>query len=109
MYPLELIVDSIMVVGALTCCTLFHSECDLKTAQMNVQRGLIRERILYKFKRGHNAAEATKKICCAKSKGAVDHSTVTRWLKYFTRVAKTSTIAQLAGAVEYTDCFSADG
>ena len=31
----------------------------------------------------HNAAETNKNICCAKSKGMVDHSTVAGWLKKF--------------------------
>ena len=37
---------------------------------MNVQRCPVR----YTFKLGHNAAEATKNICCKKSEDAVDHS-----------------------------------
>ena len=30
------VVGNIVVVGALTCCALLHSMCDLKVAQMNV-------------------------------------------------------------------------
>ena len=37
--------------------------------------------MLYEFKQGHNAAEATKNICWVKGEGAVDDSAVTRWLK----------------------------
>ena len=37
---------------------------------------------LYKLELGHNVMEATKNIC-AKSDGAVDHSTVTRWFKKY--------------------------
>ena len=48
---------------------------------MYVQRNLIQQVTLYEFKRGHNAADATKNICCAKDEGAVDHSTITRRLK----------------------------
>ena len=47
-------VNSIVVVGALTCCGLLHVICDLKAAQMNVQRCLIREFMLYKFKLGRH-------------------------------------------------------
>ena len=35
--------------------------------------------MLCKFELGHNAAETTKNICCAKGEGTVDHSTVTRF------------------------------
>ena len=49
----------------------FTSLCDLKAAQMNVQRTLIWELMFYVFKLGHNATEATKKIYYAKGKGAV--------------------------------------
>ena len=44
--------------------------------------------MLYKFKLGHNATKATKRICCAKSEGAVDHRIVTRWFKKFYLVCK---------------------
>ena len=37
--------------------------------------------MLYKFKLGHFAMDATKNIGCMKGKGAADHSTVTRWFK----------------------------
>ena len=42
--------SSIVVVGVLTHCALLHAVCNLKAAQMNVYRGLIRER--YEFERG---------------------------------------------------------
>ena len=58
-----------------------HSMCDLKVTQMNVQHILIWKLMLYEFERGYNVAEATKNVCCAKGEGAIDHSTVTRWLK----------------------------
>ena len=57
-------VDSIVVVGALTHCAMLHSVWDLKTAQMNM---------LYKFELGHNPTEATKNISYAKNEDAVDH------------------------------------
>ena len=69
-----------MVDGVLTYA-LLHSMCDLKTAQMNVN--LIKEFMLYELELGHNAAEATKNICCVKDEDAADQSTVTRWLKKF--------------------------
>ena len=39
--------------------------------------------MLYDFRLGHNAMEATKNICCVKGEGAVDPNIVTRWLKKF--------------------------
>ena len=39
--------------------------------------------MLYEFELGYNDEEATKKICCAKEKGVVDNSTITKWLKKF--------------------------
>ena len=63
-------VGSIVVVGALTCCALLHSICDLKATQMNVPHSLIQKLMLYKFKLGQNTAETTKNICCAKCEGA---------------------------------------
>ena len=68
-----------MVVGELTCCALL----DLKAAQMNMQCRLIQELMLNEFKLVHNAAEATKNICCVKGEGTVDYNTVTRWFKKF--------------------------
>ena len=43
------VVSSIIVVGALKGCALYYSGSDLKVAQMNMQRSLVRELILYKF------------------------------------------------------------
>ena len=62
--PLKVLimVDSIVVVGALTRCALRHSVWDLKAAQINMQGSLIWEFMLYKFRLGHNVAEATKNI-----------------------------------------------
>ena len=37
--------------------------------------------MLYKFKLGHNAAKATKNICCAKGERTVYHSIVTKGIK----------------------------
>ena len=50
---------------------------------MNVQRNLIQELMIYEFEPDHNAMEETKNICCAKDESAVNHRTVTRWLKKF--------------------------
>ena len=52
--------------------------CDFKASQMNVERCLIREVLLYDFEVGHNIAETIKNIFRAKGEGAVDHSTVTK-------------------------------
>ena len=38
---------------------------------------------VYEFKWGHNFVEATKKICCMKGKGEVDHFSLNRWFKKF--------------------------
>ena len=67
----------IVVVGALRDSALLYSLCDLKAGQMDVQRFLIRELMLYKCERVHNATEATENIYCTKSKGAGDHCTLT--------------------------------
>ena len=44
--------------------------------------------MLHEFKLGHNAIKATKKVCYTKDKGAVIHSTVTRWFKKFCSICK---------------------
>ena len=54
-------VGSIMVVGVLTRCVLFHSVCDLKHVQITVQNRLIWKFMLYEFELGQDAAETTKK------------------------------------------------
>ena len=83
-----------VVIDALTRCALLHSVYDLKAEQINGQRCLIGELMLSKFELSHNTEEATKNICCAKSKRAVDHNMVTRQFKKFHSVARTSTIRQ---------------
>ena len=47
----------IVVVGAQTRCALLHSMRDLKYTQMNMQRSLILELILYEFEQDRNARE----------------------------------------------------
>ena len=66
------VVGSIETIDVLTCCALFHSVCDLKVAQMNVQCSLIWELVLYKFRLGHNTTETANIICCTKGEGTVD-------------------------------------
>ena len=68
------VIDSIMVVGVQTCCTLLYSGCDLKAEQMDMQYCLIQKFMLYKFE----LVKATKNICCEKGEGAVDHSIITK-------------------------------
>ena len=75
------VVDSILVVSALTRWALLHSMCDLKAAQMHVKPRLIRKPMFYEFDLEHNTSEATKNICRANGEGAIDHSIVIRWLK----------------------------
>ena len=69
----------VLVVGALTLSALPNSLFDLKA----VQCSLIQKLMLYKFKPDHNAGEATKNICREKDEGALDYTTVIRWLKTF--------------------------
>ena len=49
---------------------------------------LIWEFIVYEFKLGHHAMEATKNVCGAKGEGTFDHRTVTRWFKNLDNQAK---------------------
>ena len=58
------------------------------TYLMNAQYSWIQEFMLCEFDQGHNAMEATKNICCTKSEGAVNHSTVSRWFKKFCKGCK---------------------
>ena len=67
----------------MTCCALLHSVRDLKAAQISVECNHILELMIYEFEQGHNATEATKNIRCRKGEDAIDHSTITRWLKKF--------------------------
>ena len=50
---------------------------------MNVQCSLIWELILYEFELDHNAVEAAKNICCAKSEGTDNVNTVTTCFEEF--------------------------
>ena len=54
------VVDSIMVVGALTCCVLLYSVCDFENC-MNMQRSQIREFMLYALEQDHNALKSKQK------------------------------------------------
>ena len=76
----EIMVGSIVVVGVLTR-VLLHPVYVLKATQINVQYCRIHKHMLYKSEVYHNAMEARKDICCVKGEWAIDHSTVTRWLK----------------------------
>ena len=67
-----------MIVGVLTCCILFHSVCDLKATQINVQHS--QKFMFYKFGLDHIIMEATKNIS-VEGEDVVDHSTLTRGLK----------------------------
>ena len=81
MWKVSAVVASIMVVDMLTHCVLFNCVCNLKITQRDVQYILICKLMLYEFKLGHNTRETTKNICFTKGEKAVDHCTVTRWLK----------------------------
>ena len=67
-----------MLVGALTLYSLLYSMCNLKAAQMNVQRSLILEIMFYGFELSYGSDPKY-----LKGEGAVDHRTVTRWFKKF--------------------------
>ena len=60
-YNERAVLGSIVVVGVLTRSTCFHSVCDLKATQMNLQSNLIRELILYEFELTHITVGSTKK------------------------------------------------
>ena len=78
-WKVSTVVISIAVVGVLTHSAFFYSVCDLKTAQMNMQRSLIWEFMHYEFESGHNATtDAAKNLCYVKSKGAVHYGTIIR-------------------------------
>ena len=70
------VVGSIVVVGALTCCALLHSMCDLKVTQMNMQHSIICDLMLCDFKLGCYMTEATKNVFCVKGKGLIIHRKV---------------------------------
>ena len=68
-------IGSIVLDGVLTRSVLLSSVCDLKAAQMNVQRSLIRKLMFYEFEPRLNTAKATQNIFCAKGKDSAGH----RW------------------------------
>ena len=78
LWKVPIVVDSVMLVGVLTCCALLHSVCDLKITQMNMLLRLLWEFMCNKFKQVHNFVEATKTICFVKDEGRVNHSTMIR-------------------------------
>ena len=59
-----MIVDNIAILSALTPCTLIYSVWNLKTLQLNVQRGAIQELVFYKFELDYYAVQETQNICC---------------------------------------------
>ena len=48
-----------------------------------MQHSLIQRLMLYESELNYDTMEAIKNIYCAKSKGAVDHSRITKWFKKF--------------------------
>ena len=71
--------ESVQDVGGTRCEWQYCGSIE----QMNAQRDLFREFILYVFELSHNTAEARKKICYAKGEGAVDHNIVYIGLEKF--------------------------
>ena len=92
-----------LVVGVLTHCPLLYFLCDLKPSQMNVQHNLIQQIMPYDFEMSHNAAEATKNICCTKDERAVDHSIITRWFKKFCLGCKNLNNQAMSGGPKTVD------
>ena len=81
-WKISAVIYSIAIVSSyILSITSLHEWFECYTDE--VQYILIQELMLYKFKQGHNAMEATKNISCAKGEGIVDHWTVTRWFKKF--------------------------
>ena len=63
-----MVVDCMVVVGALTCCALLHCVCDSKAAQVNM-RHQIQEFMLFEFDLSYNvSSEATKTFMVRKMK-----------------------------------------
>ena len=81
-------------IGSL-CTVIFFiaspSEC---SEDRTDERAMLFNSGTYEFKLGHNAVESIKNIRCAKGEGSVINITLTRRLKFFSCVAKTSTITQ---------------
>ena len=75
----------------------------MKATQMNMQHSLIWELMFYKLELGHNAAEAIKNICYAKSEGKVDHSTLIWWFKKFPSDCKKLTDQARSGRPKTVD------
>ena len=50
--------------------------CFASVVEMNVQRSILQEPMLYEFELSHNISEPTKNIRCAKGEDAVDYCTV---------------------------------
>ena len=57
--------------------------------------------MLYQSEPGYNTAEI--RICCAKNKGTVDRSTVTRWLKKFRSGCKNLDDQAISGRPKLVD------
>ena len=53
---IQVVVGSIVAVGALSCCSLFNPDYDLKATLMDLLRNLVPDLILYEFKLGLNPA-----------------------------------------------------
>ena len=66
--------------GWYTGTLYFSSFYDLKATQMNMQRSLVQEILLFEFKLGHNAADIKIRV---EWKVKVELITVTRWFKKF--------------------------
>ena len=69
---------------------LFHSICDLKAVQVNGQRNLIWELMIYELKLSHGVIEAKKKQknSFAKNDGTVERSKEIGGLKDFRSMCK---------------------
>ena len=63
------VIGGIVVVSALTRCTLLHAVCDLKIAQMNLKRNLIRNPSFPISNWVITLRKKAKSFCCAKVEG----------------------------------------
>ena len=54
-----------------------------ESCTVSMQHRLHQELRFYIFTLSHNTVRATKNICCLKDEDAIDHTTVTKWVKKF--------------------------
>ena len=91
------VIDSIEVVSVLTGCASLYSMCvESRTDELEAEfnSGAYALRCSNSVITPRKQPKKKKKNCWTKGEGAVDHSTVIRWLTKFAGVLRTSTIMQ---------------